>query len=347
MEVTTLTPDRAAAYDEFVRSRPSGLFYYSFKFKEFVRALLGCGAEYLLAEEGGRIRGVLPMMYHERGGGRVYNSLPYFGSHGGILADGAEAYEALAAAYGKAALASGTLSSTVIANPLEGGRVTGIPGNHTDSRIGQLTSLAFQSDPVEEILARSDSSTRRNVRKAEREGVTVQLDPGCLEELGRIHRDNMQAIGGTAKNESFFRQVPAFFEPGKDFDLYVARREGAMVAGLLVFYFNRVVEYYTPAIVEEYRPLQPLSLIVIQAMAEAASKDFTWWNWGGTRPGQTGVYRFKKKWGAVERAYTYTTQLNDMSLLTWDVHRLLEAYPSFYVFPFSAARPGPGSEHRH
>ena len=110
------------------------------------------------------------------------------------------------------------------------------------------------------------------------------------------------------------------------------------MAGLLLLYFNKTVEYITPAIDADYRSLQPLSLILVEAMTDASRRGFIWWNWGGTWNTQMGLYRFKKKWGALERGYDYYTQLNDLSILEWSREKILEAFPNFYIIPFSALK---------
>ena len=146
----------------------------------------------------------------------------------------------------------------------------------------------------------------------------------------------MQAIGGLAKSERFFDLLPTVFTPGEDFKLYIADKDGEIAAALLVLYFNRTAEYYTPVIDHLSRPLQPLSLILLQALADAARDGYQTWNWGGTWPGQVGVYRFKRKWAAREESYSYYTQLNDKRLLELSPAEILARYPSFFVIPFSA-----------
>ena len=198
-----------------------------------------------------------------------------------------------------------------------------------------MTDLSKRDD-FEGLLGRFESSARRNVKKALREGITVEVDHSQLNRLCEMHEQNILAIGGIPKSREFFGLIPQYFIPVKDFDLYVAKRDGVIIAGLLIFYFNQTVEYFTPAIDSEYRSDQPLPLIIITAMAEAAKRGFKWWNWGGTWESQTGLYRFKSKWGAHEKKYSYYTQLNDPSILTWPKERILSTFPHFFVVPFSA-----------
>jgi CelD/BcsL family acetyltransferase involved in cellulose biosynthesis len=339
IRIETLRPEFTENYDQYLLRHHGSLIYYCSKYKNFIKALLGCEEEYLLAVEDREIRGVLPLMFTERDGGRVYNSLPYYGSNGGILADNPEANDSLIEAHNKIALRPSTISTTIISNPFVRQEAAAIQHNYSDYRIGQFTNLSFGEDPWNELLAYIDSSARRNVQKAVREGVTVEIDLSAMVRLRDMHQANIEALGGLSKTKDFFALIPRHFTPGEDYDLYVARKEGHVIAGLLLFYFNRTVEYITPAIDHEYRSVQPLSLVLMTAMSEAARRGFTCWNWGGTWVSQTGVYRFKKKWGAVERDYHYYTQLNDITILEWPQEKILDAFPGFYVAPFSALKP--------
>ena len=84
------------------------------------------------------------------------------------------------------------------------------------------------------------------------------------------------------------------YEAGLDYDIYVAYMQGVKIAAMLVFYFNGTVEYYTPAIVSEYRNYQPLSLMIYIAMQDAMKKGMEKWNWGGTGLTQTSLYTLNR-----------------------------------------------------
>lgn len=340
IKVERLRPEWDEAIDKYLLRHQGSLIYYCSKYRNFVKELLGCEDEYLVAFDGGEIRALLPLMFTETDQGRVYNSLPYYGSNGGVIADNEEAESRLIEVYNEIATQPATISATIISNPFiaqDGGEA--IRHNYSDYRIGQFTNISFRENPSDEIMARLDSSTRRNIRKAAREGISVEVDHAALDRLCEMHQANIAALGGLYKSNSFFDLIPQHFTPGDDFDIYVARKDGQLIAGLLLFYFNRTVEYITPAIDHEYRSLQPLSLILMTAMTQAARHGFTSWNWGGTWVSQTGVYRFKKKWGAEERNYRYYTQLNDVSILEQSQTEILNQFPGFYIAPFSALKP--------
>src|SRR4051794_50289 len=168
MRVEPLTPAREDAWRAFLATRPAALAYQSLPYRDLLLEHLGCRAEYLLAlDEAGQVRAVLPLMWHDG----VLNSLPYYGSIGGIQGDDASAVAALAEAWKERACAEGTRAATLVTNPLDAGPE--LVHNHTDERIGQLTPLPADATQ-EALLALIDSSARRNVRKAVRLGISVE-----------------------------------------------------------------------------------------------------------------------------------------------------------------------------
>jgi hypothetical protein len=337
VEVVDLTDSLEGAYEEFLHKLDSGLFYYSAAYRRFLVDLLGCSAPYRLAVRGGEIVGVLPLMAMDGRFGRVWNSLPFFGSHGGVLALDAGAAAALYEAYAQLLEAGDAVAATVISNPwapLDERRLT---FDLCDERVGQATDLGPLAGPLpDQFWDAIDSSARRNIRKAERSGVRVSTDCAAVGFLADCHTQNMSAVGGKPKTRRFFELLPGHFTPGEDYNVYVAEAENAAVGALLLFYYNRTVEYFVPATSEAARALQPMALIVATAMTEAARSGYRRWNWGGTWLDQEGVYRFKRKWNAAERRYRYYTRLIDRSLLSLRREELAPAYDGFYVLPFDA-----------
>ena len=311
----------AEAWDAYLRRHEGSLVYASSGFRGLLCDLLGCRDRSLAATEGGELRGVLPLL-ELRG---VLNSLPYYGSNGGVLADSPRVLDALLAAY--AQLAASARSATLVENPFERAPYDRLPQTHRDGRIAQWTELP---------AAGIEPSARRNVRRAAEAGIVVDRDESELPRLHELHEENIRALDGRPKERRFFELLPQRL--GGAFELWVARREGRTVAALLTLLFNRTVEYYTPAIEHDARPLQPLAAILDAALADAAARGFARWNWGGTWDSQTGVHRFKRKWGAREARYAYHVQVNDETLLDATPAELLERFPGFYVLPFAALR---------
>lgn len=321
-------------YDSFLLSVPESLLYYSRSYKALLESLLGCNSRYLIALEEGAITGVLPIMETEGPLGRVMNSLPFYGSHGGVLARSDRARNALVEEYSSVVAAEDVVTSVWIENPFVS---TGVSPPHdiVDTRLSHSTPLTGLRDE-DELMAVIRSSARRNVRKAQAENTQVEIDNNAWEYLEEMHTRTMRAIGGKPKSHQFFQAVPHLFTPGEEFNIFVATRHSRPIAALLVFYFNKTVEYFTPVTTPEERERQPMAAILVAAMTDAARRGFENWNWGGTWLSQDGVAKFKTKWGAREEPYCYFIKVRDQQILGIDSTIIAQSYPNFYVVPFNA-----------
>lgn len=323
IEVRALRAADEAAYTAFLATRPEALLYHSLPYRELLLDQLGCEAEYLMALEGGEIRGALPTM---RSGG-VLNSLPFYGSHGGVVGD---AGAALLAAWDERATDPTTRAATLVTNPF-GPERRAPAHDFTDERLNQAIPLTPDMTEAD-VLARAEPSAARNLAKARRRGYVVDREPEALDALAAIHRDNLERIGGLAKDAGFFAAI----REHTPYDVYTARLDGELAAALLVFSIGAAAEYYTPAVVHEHRSGQPLAAILARAIVDAAAGGKAWFNFGGTWLTQDGVRRFKRKWGARAVSYRYFTKVNDRSLLAETPAGLRAQFGDFYVAPYSA-----------
>jgi lipid II:glycine glycyltransferase (peptidoglycan interpeptide bridge formation enzyme) len=227
-------------------------------------------------------------------------------------------------------------ASTIIENPLSPHGEDEFVYDLLDERIGQLTPLPLDGNEEAALMQSFHYKTRNMVRKAAKLGVEVFIDNDAMPFLVGVHEENMREIGGFAKPRHFFDSLPKYFRSGEDYRIYVARLAGELVAAVLVFFYNRTAEYYTPVVRKEYRESQALSAAIFRAMQDAAKCGFSRWNWGGTWLSQDGVYRFKSRWGTQDIRYRYLTSVYNPAVLNASRAKLLVSYPSFFTVPFSA-----------
>lgn len=327
--------------EQYIESDPSSLLYVSSRFMRLVSLHLNAHPSLMIARQENQIRGVLPYMCKEGPWGAVFNSLPYYGSNGAVvqMKEDAEAKKALIDAFYTKARQEGAACATIITNPLKHDAdfyKNTIATDFLDERIGQITHLPIGATE-EELMRLFDDPRPRNIRRAQREGIHVELrrDKDSLDFVYRTHVENIQAIGGLPKQKSFFDLIPEIMEED-DWAVYLAVLNGEPVAGLLLFYYNRTVEYFTPVIIERFRSTQALALAIFRAMHDALQNGYANWNWGGTWLSQTGVYDFKKRWGTSEYRYFYFTRLFNKELLASPRELLLQHYPGFFTVPFTA-----------
>ena len=319
IEVRALAPADEPAYAAFLERRPDSLLYYSLPYRDLLLEHLHAEAEYLLALEGGEIRGVLPTMTRDG----ILNALPFYGSHGAPVTADEAAREALLAAWDERAAEAD--AATLVANPFS--------PPHRAPRHDAVDERLNQALPAGAGLAHTEPSAARNIRKAQRAGVAVAREPDALDELAALHAENMRTLAAPAKDPAFFAAIPRHF--GEDHTVYTARIDGALAAALLVFWSGAAAEYFTPAVAHAHRSAQPLAAILAQAIPDAAARGLAWFNFGGTGPANDGLRRFKRKWGARTVRYRSYTKVNDRALLQARPAELRARYGDFYVLPYA------------
>jgi hypothetical protein len=345
--IETLSSGEETEYRNFVRAHPQGTFHYGLKYRSLLDQLLPSSDPiYLLAKKEGRVVGVLPAFIRRSQKGNILNSLPFYGSHGGVLTgkeNSEDVKRSLLKQVKALALAEKCLVSTIVTPLFDSDPKIyeeELDVDFRDSRIGQVTFLPAEGPDLDaRLMTVFHPKTRNMIRKAYKSNIDWRSSSSesDLRFLADLHADNNAALGIVAKNRLFFSLVPRIFSYGRDYQIYVATKDGENIAALLLFYHNTTVEYFTPCIVEHHRSLQPMSLLIFEAMKQAISNGFRIWNWGGTGHGLEGIYRFKKRWGATDLVYSYYTQKHrDLRpILELGKNGILEEYKYFYAVPFS------------
>jgi hypothetical protein len=206
-------------------------------------------------------------------------------------------------------------------------------------RIGQISILSLaknDADALNATLADCKQKTRNLVRKGIKGNFKIEVSTSDSDwhSLFLHHCVGMQRIDAKHKSEREIHALREQFEACGACRLYVARRDGEFAAGLLNLYYKDWVEYFIPVSSERFRGDQVLSAIIARAVQDARRQGCKYWNWGGTWPGQKGVYRFKNGWGAHDYRYHYYGAVRDERLNKVDPGTLLADFPHFYVRPF-------------
>jgi hypothetical protein len=290
----------------------------------------------------GKVTSVLPGFICEGPYGAVYNSLPFYGSHGSLLGDDPQNYLAwksvLSRFWKEHEVAAATFVLPLAYESTHAKAWREVVGpTHFDERIGQITPLLnFIADEPEVFFTQFHQKTRNAVRKGYKNNVTFsnENNDDAWHYLAETHAQNIAALGGKPKPLHFFSLVRKVFRAGEDYRLFTASIDGARVAALLLFYYRDTVEYFTPVVDDSARSCQVLSALIHHAMRDAAKRDYRQWNWGGTWKSQEGVYRFKSRWGAKDHRYAYYSKIINAKLLQIDLSVLSSHYSYFYLYPY-------------
>ncbi len=333
MVLEKLTGSWIEKYNAYLSSKDNTLLFQTYSYQELVCETINAELETVIAvDEKGFIKGALPLASKSGTCGKVYNSFPFYGSNGGFIYDNAEALAVLNDHYNTICSQKETCLGMISENPLD--KLTNVVADITDPRMCQFTKLNY-ANAEEGLMESFHFKTRNVVRKSQKQGMEVIESNEDIDFLYDTHFENMTAIGGKPKPKLFFTNIKKYFKPGTDFKIFIAKKDGVKISALLLFYFNGIVEYYTPVIKTEFRNLQPNSLLIFHAMKEASERGFKLWNWGGTWKSQEDLYRFKSRWGAYDVDYNYYIKLNNKKILELTAAEVLEQYPFFFTVPFN------------
>jgi hypothetical protein len=335
IKIRIITEQDYEAYDNFILSQNNTLFYQTIRYQKLLSLTLGQEISTIIAlDSNNNIVGALPLIGKQGIYGKVFNSLPFYGSNGGIIASNTEVKEKLNNYYREFIQSPDVAIGMISTNPLLLQQDLNNNFDIIEKRNCQITCIENCSSD-ENLLSLFHYKTRNMIRKALKSGINYFVDNNAFDYVYEMHNLNMSQIGGIAKPKIFFDLINKIFTPGKDFDIWIAEKYGKFISAILLFYYKDIIEYYTPVIDVNYRNLQSNSLLIFKAMQNGALNGYKYWNWGGTWHSQTNLYRFKSRFGAKDYEYYYLININNKDILNSTKEILLNEYPYFYTVPFS------------
>jgi serine/alanine adding enzyme len=289
--VTVRSDAAASLVDAYVAAHPEATAYHRHAWTQLVQDAFGHRTTYLAAEAGGRIVGVLPLVFFRSAVfGRFAVSMPFF-NYGGILADDAAVER--------------ELLTRAIAEARSAG-CSHLELRHTRQHFAELPSKRHKvgmelplASSGEAQWAALDGKVRNQVRKAEKSGLTgesggIEMLPSFYEVFAR----NMRDLGTPVYGSGFFEAVLATFPDRAR--LFVVRAGDRPVAASLVHWTGATIEVPWASALREFNPLCANVLLYWHMLQFAVSRGFRSFDFGRSTPGE-GTFRFKKQWGAEPR----------------------------------------------
>jgi len=151
------------------------------------------------------------------------------------------------------------------------------------------------------------SNVQRNIRKAEKSGISVVSDPtsGGVREFYRLNCLTRREYGLPPQPVRFFENLRTHLL-GKGFGtLLLARHEGRAVAGAVFLHFSGKAVYKYGASDRRCQELRPNNLVFREGIRKLCGKGVRTLSFGRTDLHHEGLRQFKLSWGASEKTMQY------------------------------------------
>ncbi len=288
LQVHTCNENNRERWDEFVLCHPACTNYHRWCWKHVFEDVFGWPAIYLVAEEAGTIRGILPLIWQKCLLRSYLSSMPHL-KGGGIVADGPEVENLLLA---------GAINVVRRTNAtyLELRHLTqhDLPLVARHDKVGAV--LGIEADR-EARLRRLEKKTRNLVRKSLTFGTTAEFGGSALlSEFYDVYRRNMHDLGSPSYSRDFFSTILNYFPD--DTRICIARLKDETVAGAFLMGFREGLEVAWASSHRKFLSLKPNMFLYWNVLTFAAEHGYKFLDFGRSGRG-SGAYEFKMQWGAV------------------------------------------------
>lgn len=288
MQVRLATYADRNKWDDYVLSHADGTAYHLFAWRQAVESAYAFNGIYLMAEEGDRLCGILPLVdFRIPFLGRALISLPYCDA-GGLLAGDLPAQDALLRQVDSTAK---DLRASVKIRSTRQLLTCGV--NHTD-KVSMILDLP---ESAEQLFAGLKAKVRSQVKKPLRDGLTVRIGHSeLLDKFYRVFAENMHDLGSPVHARNWVSSVvAAYAKHARIVVVYTPDRQPA-AAGIILLHPARVSIPWASSL-RRFNCMNPNMLLYWSCLEFAADNGYRQFDFGRSTP-EEGTYRFKQQWGA-------------------------------------------------
>lgn len=282
-------------WDAYVLQHPQAQHYHLSGWAQVIERAYGHRAVYLVAENGeGVMKGILPLIEMRRWVlGHVAASMPFL-DYGGMCADDAAVSQVLL----DAALAH-CAQAGIKTLDLRHYTPSGLDLQRFDHKVTLVLPL---EDDAERLWQGFHAKVRNQVRKAHKSALAVRwAGAEGLADFYRVWAENMRDLGSPVHSLRFFRAVFAHFPSTRLALVYVGEE---VVGGAVCLYFRDTVLVPWASSLRSFFRYCPNNALYWEAIRSACGAGYRYFDFGRSSY-DTGTYRFKKQWGAVEHALSW------------------------------------------
>lgn len=345
-EICFLENKHESLYEEFILEHKDSLLYHSIIYKNFLNKSLPDSVDkYIIVLESNKIIACLPCFIKISKKGNILNSLPFFGSHGSLLGfENLTNYEVREVfnKFNSLIIEYNIISTTIVDAHNNNSSIFNqfYKPLKVEKRVSQITDLSqfkkFNKNEINNNLLNYFNGKRRtDIRKGLKNKFNFAIDNSLysLENLFKIHVENIKILGGVSKEWKVFKNLHDIFIQHKKCNIFTLKDGNKIICSLLLIYYKKTVYYFIPAVLNEYKHLSVMSSIIFYAMIDSINKGYSYWDWGGSWISQKNLIKFKSSWKSDNKEYNY--YINYSKLIdSYSKDEILNHYKYFYVRPF-------------
>ena len=299
LDVRVVDPTEDPSWDAFVATHPEGSVFHTAAWARVLKDSYGHEPIYLIFSLLGKPAALLPIMeVASRLTGRRGVALPFSDYCSPLLFEGV----------GLNSITKHVASLTRDQNwrylEVRGGCEFSSDQGSTPTFYGHALRLSGDADELREGFS---SSVRRNLRKAQRSGLTVQTTRTreAVSQFYKLHLRTRWRHGAPPQPFRFFDNIYRhLIEVGSGF-VTLASRDGKAVAGAVYLTHGKNAVYKFGASDERYNQYRANNLVMWEAIKYLCKTGAKNLHFGRTSPDNDGLRRFKLGWGAQEEAIRY------------------------------------------
>ena len=298
LRVTPLDLDGEARWEAFVAACPEATFFHRVGWKRVIERSFRHACHYLVAEAGGAICGILPLVHVKSrlfGNALISNA---FCVYGGPVATDGTARDLLVRH-------AENLAASLGVDYLEfRSRVPSQPGWACESRLYARFRKPLDPDPDKNLMAFS-KYRRKTIRKGIKLGLRSETDHN-MDRFYNLYATSVRNLGTPVFSKSYFQSIKAEF--GGDCEILIVLKNDRPVSGITSFYFRDEVHTYYAGATSEARTTNANDFAYWEVMRRAAEFGCHTFDMGRSKRG-TGAFEFKSHWGIEPEPLHYEYKL--------------------------------------
>ncbi|MBT3137297.1 FemAB family PEP-CTERM system-associated protein [Alteromonas sp. ALT199] len=285
-------PKDKTVWDDYVSNHNNATAYHRFAWQEAVQSAYNHKVMGLIARssETKQVVGVLPAVLMTTPlMGKKLCSLPYC-DVGYAIADSDEIQDQLVEHLKQLGVKTGS-------KHVEVRNVAATPEDSTllaHKKVRMLLPLPSGSDA---LLASFKSKLRSQIRKAEKNGLIVQLglSTALIDDFYNVYAQNMKDLGSPVHAKRWFQHIISTY--GDSCIVSVVYKDDIAIGGGLVIKSGSQASIPWASTLRNYNKLAPNMLLYWSLLAHCADNNICTFDFGRSTF-EEGTYRFKKQWGA-------------------------------------------------